>query len=117
MSQRRCTDPSQPQTLQGAVIFSYVSAAFALLYLVLGAAGPWAILILLGLTAFFIANERRWAYYAGAGLAILYLVAELIYFVTVNRSIFGLLGVFFAGVLLALLLHPQSRAYEKIWFH
>ena len=117
MTERRFTDPSQPQTLQGAVIFSYISAVLAFLYFLARAPGPWLILILLGVTAFFIANERRWAYYAGAGLAIVYLLVEVAALFTFNRSLFGLLGVFFAGVLLALLLHPQSRAYQKIWFH
>jgi hypothetical protein len=117
MPERRWTDPSQPQTLQGAVICSYVLAALSLLYLILFGATVSLILLFLGVCAFFIANERRWAYYAGVVTALLYLVLQFLAFFTFARSLSGLLNVLFAGVLVALLLHPMSRAYEKIWFH
>ena len=68
------------------------------------------------MTAYFIANERRWAYFAGSGVAIgLYLLVQLIAFFTFNRTLFGLLGnLFFAGVLLALApLHPDEPVVRK----
>jgi len=57
-------DQSQPQTLQGAVIFCYLNAAFGILYFLRGAPLS-AILILLGVAAYFIANERRWGLLGG----------------------------------------------------
>jgi hypothetical protein len=116
MSQYRWTDPSQPQTLQGAVILSYILAAFALLSLLAGAA-PSLILIVLAVAAFFVANERRWAYYLATAVAIVYLIVQVLAWATFSRSLFGLLPAIFAGVLLALLVHRQSRAYQKIYFH
>ena len=116
MSQYRWTDPSQPQTLQGAVILSYILAAFALLS-VFGGAAPSLILIVLAVAAFFVANERRWAYYLATVVAVLYLVVQVLAWLTFSRSLFGLLPAIFAGVLLALLVHRQSRAYQKIYFH
>jgi len=109
-------DQSQPQTLQGAVIFCYLNAAFGVLYFLRGAALS-AILILLGVAAYFIANERRWAYWAGVVIAGLYLALQLLAFFTFQHSFSGILNLVFAAILLALLLHPQSRSYEKIWFH
>jgi hypothetical protein len=116
VAQRRWTDPSQPQTLQGAVIFSYVIAAFAVLSTLLYGPGPWLLLVLLGVSAFYVANERRWAYWLASGIAILYLAFQVLAWITFSRSIFGLLPVLFAGVLLGLLLHPQSRHYARIYF-
>ena len=109
-------DQSQPQTLQGAVIFCYLNAAFGVLYFLRGAPLS-AILILLGGAAYFIANERRWAYWAGVVIAGLYLALQLLAFFTFQHSFSGILNLVFAAILLALLLHPQSRSYEKIWFH
>jgi bacteriorhodopsin len=117
MSDRRWTDPSQPQTLQGAVVLSYMLAGLALLYTVLFRAAPSIILIVLGVAAYFIANERRWAYYLASATAVVYLVLQVIGWLSFSRSLSGLLTVLFAGVLLALLLHRQSRAYQKIYFH
>ena len=117
MSQRRWTDPSQPQTLQGAVVLSYILAAFAVLTLVLSGAAPSLLLVVLGVAAYFVANERRWAYYLASVISVLYLAFQVIAWLTFSRSLFGLLPVLFAGVLLALLLHPMSRSYQKIYFH
>lgn len=116
MSQYRWTDPSQPQTLQGAVILSYFLAVFALLTVFVGAT-PSLILMVLAVAAFFVANERRWAYYLATAVAVVYLVLQVLAWLTFSRSLFGVLPAVFAGVLLALLVHRQSRAYQKIYFH
>jgi len=34
-----------------------------------------------------------------------------------GASLGTLLNLLFAGVLFVLLIHPQSREYQKIWFH
>ena len=60
-----------------------------------------------------IANEQRWGYGLGVGVAGLALVLALIGSAIFRRNIIGLM---FDVALLALLLHPQSRDYQRIWF-
>ncbi|HEX3946331.1 MAG TPA: hypothetical protein VHW47_01445 [Acidimicrobiales bacterium] len=116
MAERKWTDKTQPQTLQAAVLFSYLNAALAILYLVAFGVGPSLVLLLLAGTAYGIANERRWTYWAAVVLSGLYLLGQLVFFVT-GGGFNGLLNLVFAGVLFALLVHPQSRQYQRIWFH
>lgn len=116
MAQRQWIDRTQPQTLQAAVLFSYLNAGLALLSFLAFGAGLSLVLLLLAVAAYGIANERRWAYWAATVLAGLYLVTQLVVFF-VSGGFGGLLNLVFAGVLLALLLHPQSRSYQRIWFH
>jgi uncharacterized membrane protein (DUF2068 family) len=113
---RKWFDQSQPQTLQAAVMFSYLNAAISLFYLVVFGAGLSLILLVLGGAAYGIANEKRWAYWLAVVVACLYLALQLIGFVTFSHGLSGLLNLFFAGILVVLLLHPQSRAYRKVWF-
>ena len=119
METRRWTNPTQPQTLQIAVILLYANAVLGLLFG--NVLSIWGDLIglagLVGFAAggFGIANERRWGYLLGLGVA----SAEAL---TLVRIIFGddysgfMISLLFAVALVALLLHPQSREYQKIWF-
>jgi hypothetical protein len=111
---RRWFDPSQPQTLQGAVMLSYLTAALSLLFVLFGAY-PLVTSLGLGAAAYGVANEKRWGYWLGivlAGLsALLYL---LLLFETGSAGI--ILNLFFTVVLIALYLHPQSREYQRVWF-
>jgi hypothetical protein len=111
----RWTDPSQPQTLQAAVLFSYLNAGLAILTLILSGPGPSLLIVLGGLGAKAMANDRRWGYYLAIAIAILFLLLQLIFIYPVRFSI--LFNILFAGVLVALLLHPQSRTYARTWFH
>ncbi len=114
VEQRKWIDRSQPQTLQGAVMLSYMFAVFGLLDVLLGAS-IFIIQVALGATAYGIANEKRWAYYstiALVGILALLWLASMAGSVTVT----GLIQLLFYGVLFAMLVHPQSRAYQKIWF-
>jgi 4-hydroxybenzoate polyprenyltransferase len=114
--ERRWINQSQPQTLQGAVLFSYINAALAFIYtLVLGMQPFLVVFVLLAAAAFGIANEKRLAYWGGVVLACLYLLAELAAIVT-GGSLGGVLNLLFAGILVVLLLHPESRHYQRIWF-
>ena len=121
MEQKRWTNPSQPQTLQIAVFLLYANAVFGLLgFSVLFAYGPLLGLLSVvayGASGFGIANERRWGYTLGVVVAALSVLALL--------SLFGLFDVLLSGAvitllfdvaLVALLLHPMSRDYQRIWF-
>ena len=64
-----------------------------------------------------IANERRWGYQLAVAVAageVLAIVA-IVGIVDLFRSSL-LLTFAFAVALVALLLHPQSREYQRIWF-
>ncbi len=120
MRNRRWINQSQPQTLQGAVLFCYLNAALALLYtLFLGANVTYLYyylpVLVLALAAYGIANERKWGYWGGVVLACLNVLGVLALLV-LGGGFFGVLNLLFAGVLVALLLHPESRHYARIWF-
>ena len=122
METRRWTNPSQPQTLQTAVFLLYINAVFGVLFGIrFGAIG---LLLIAGYAAggFGIANERRWGYtLAVAVSAIALLPWALLLFQDTGDfvdAIFSLaaINLMFDVALLALLLHPQSREYQRIWF-
>jgi hypothetical protein len=107
MDTTRWTNPSQPQTLQSAVILLYVSAALGLIFgfneiaLAIGAAQVAA--------GWGCANQRRWAYQLAIVVAVLPIALLL-------RSPSDLLALAFDILLLVLLLHTHTRAYQRIWF-
>jgi hypothetical protein len=116
MEQRRWLNQSQPHTLQIAVFLLYLNAFFTAFYGGLGSAiGLLLIAANVG-AGFGIANEQKWGY--GLGLAVAFLPFVL-------RAMFGgldeilgrdLINFMFEIALVALLLHPQSRDYQRIWF-
>ncbi len=115
---KRFLDPSQPQTLQIGVLLLYVNAAFKLLG---GAFFSIIGLVLVGALAgggYGIANEQRWGYQVGVGAAFANLLLPIAIFGldAAFSNAFFLLGVIFDVALVALLLHPHSREYQKIWF-
>jgi hypothetical protein len=103
-----------PQTLQTAVILLYLNGALGLLL------GSYNILVSVALVvgAFGVANDKKWGY----GLA----VAAAVLDVLVVFEAWGLKGaltnfnplisVMIGVALVALLLHPMSRNYQRIWF-
>jgi hypothetical protein len=120
---QRFFDPSQPQTLQIATILLYLDAVFALLAL-----GSISLLFAgaYGGAAYGMANGKKWGYglavaVAGLGLVRIFVFVQFFPLVVVSRSIDLVLRVhtielMFAVALRALLLHPQSREYQKIWY-
>jgi hypothetical protein len=114
MENRRWVNPTQPQTLQIAVFLLYINAFFSLLYGGLGS--PYGLAIIAGSVAagFGIANERKWGYGLGIAMAILPFGLRLMW----GQSLFGasIVNLMFEIALVALLLHPQSRDYQRIWF-
>jgi hypothetical protein len=111
MQSRQWTNPSQPQTLQIAVFLLYINAFFAVLSL----SGVGILLAAGGVGAGYgIANERKWGYGLGLAMAFLPFVLTLL----AGHSLLGtgLVTLAFEIALVALLLHPQSRNYQRIWF-
>ena len=117
MAEKRWFNPHLPQMLQGAVIFSYLNAALALLGLLAGGTGLPLIMLLGGLGAYGIANERRWGYRLCVVVALVYLVLQLLSLYWWRFQLGILLNLVFAGFLAMLLLHPISRSYQRLYFH
>lgn len=130
MLPERWFDPSQPQTLQIAVILEYLNAGLAILFLLLGMEAIIPTLLLIaetlllvaeGVGATGIANENRWGYNLSIGASAAYLALTLIFGVLFGGglNILGLniLGLIMSVALVALLLHPMSRSYQQVYFH
>jgi hypothetical protein len=109
---RKWIDQSQPQTLQAATMLCYLNAVLAVVYFLAFGVGLSLVLVLMAGAAYGIANEWRWTYWGAVVLSAIYLLSQIAYF-----RVGTILNLLFAVVLFALLVHPQSRAYEKIWFH
>lgn len=95
----------------------YFNAFWWLLYLLEGS----AFFGLMALAAIFaglgIANEKRAGYWGGvvvAALNLLLIVVELM--LVHGQSIQVIINLVFGIALMALLLHPMSRSYQRIWF-
>jgi hypothetical protein len=113
---RRWINPSQPQTLYGATMLCYIDGAFGLLYGI-GAFLLMAIAVGLLVGGFCIANEIRWGYWAAVAAAVAQ-VALLLTFYGLGVLRFPvILNFMFDGLLVALLVHPMSRDYQRLWFH
>ncbi len=115
---QRFFDQSQPQTLQIATFLLYLDAA--LLFLGGGLfVFPLGFLLTIGSAAgaFGMANQKKWGY----GVAVAVAVIGLVYPFTQGASLDAMLKyatvqLMMAVALVCLLLHPQSREYQRIWF-
>src|SRR4051812_29148211 len=133
MQTRRWLNPSLAQTLQIAVILLYITGGFGLLFgLDLGTAYFAARAHLTGVSGlvrlavagasiaagYGIANERKWAYYLGIVLAALPLLGDLLYCIDAQVSPLrlDLINLLFQVGMFVLLIHPQSRDYQRVWF-
>jgi hypothetical protein len=112
MRQTRWLNMSQPQTLVNATILLYITAAFDLLF---GGIVGVGLLFIAGKVAagYGIANERKWGWILGVAISALTLALSVYVF---GVTIQVLIGNAFDIVLLVLLVHPQSREYQRIWF-
>jgi hypothetical protein len=116
-------DRTQPQTLYIATMLMYFNAALSLLFVAaysnVSLFGIRDGLLFLELVliagqvagGFGIANEKRWGYVVAVATAVVLLLSTLFSFTGG-----GLLSLIFEIALVALLLHPQSREYRRIWF-
>lgn len=116
MNERRFFNPHQPQTLQIATFVSYFSAVFDLLSI--GDFGPIMLLFAAGLAAgaFGIANEQRSGYMLAIVVAVVRVAWLVGFFGSEVLAFPTILSLLFDGALVALLLHPMSRDYQRIWF-
>lgn len=115
MNDYRFLNRSQPQPLMNATIICYIEAFFGLinsgglLVFVVVAAG-------LGAGGFGIANDKRWGYAVAVGASILHVGLWIRYFGVDVIGFPQVISFGFAVLLVALLLHPQSRDHQRIWF-
>lgn len=116
METRRWTNPTQPQTLQIAVFLLYINAVFTALLGGLGSIIGIALVAGGAAAGFGIANEKRWGYNLGLAMAFLPFILRIAF--NGVENIFGgsMINLMFEIALVALLLHPHSRDYQKIWF-
>ncbi|MEO6121064.1 MAG: hypothetical protein ABIW46_02905 [Acidimicrobiales bacterium] len=119
METRRWINPRQPQTLYIATFLLYANAFWALV-----AMARYSIFPLLTLGVFAgsvaagwgIANERKFGYGLGIAMAIAPFALR-VYYGGAGALLSGdLINLMFEVALVALLLHPQSRDYQRIWF-
>ena len=116
MNDFRWINQSQPQTLYGATILCYIDAVFGLLFG--GFFTIFGLLILIGLGAggFGIANEKKWGYAVAVGAAVLQVAMLFLVFGTSVFTSTVVISLLFDAALVALLVHPMSREYQRIWF-
>lgn len=113
MNDRKFVNQFQPQTLYIATVLLYINAVFDFLSF-----SPFLMLTAVVMTAagYGIANELRWGYTLALAVAV-FRVALLV--VIAGADVLGfplILTLLFDGALVALLAHPQSREYQRIWF-
>jgi hypothetical protein len=116
MAMRQWTNPSQPQTLQIAVFLLYINAAFIVLRG--GFLSPFGLLFIAGGigAGLGIAQEKRWGYGLGLAMALAPFVIRISLGGIGAALGANLINLMFEIALVALLLHPQSREYQRIWF-
>ena len=124
MERRQWINQGQPQTLVIACFLLYLNAAFGLLDLLRAGSAVSASgigLLYYGVTiaggvagAYGIANERKWGYFLGLGTALF--PFALSFYLIGNPFGADLLTLIFEIALVVLLLHTQSREYQKVWF-
>ena len=94
----------------------YISAAFDVIF------GGFLNPIVLAIAAanvaagYGIANERRWGYWLGVAVTGLALLPFILWALAGGLSLNLLIQAMFPVAMFALLVHPQSRDYQRIWF-
>jgi hypothetical protein len=108
-------DKSHPQTLLSANMLLYFFAGLWILEALLGVGTPF--FGLLAIPAIFaglgIANEKKLGYWGGVAVAV---VDVLFWLWNLAPAVNIVINLIFAAALVALLVHPMSRSYERIWF-
>ena len=116
METRRWINHSLPQTLGNAVILLYVNAAFTFIFG--GFLSPVGLAVIAGQVAagYLIANERKVGYQLGLAMAFLPFVLRFL--IGGFDGILGtnIINLMFEILLVALLLHRDSKEHQRIWF-
>jgi hypothetical protein len=107
----RWTNPHQPQTLQIGVLLLYFRAIFSLIGL---SRFSLPLAVGMGAAGFGIANEKKWGYILGVAVSILPILVDVQ--LLLDSHTVAAINLLFDVALLALLLHPMSRDYQRIWF-
>lgn len=105
-------DRSQPQTMQSAVMLLYLEAVFGFVFGSRYLEG-YELLIIVGYAAggFGIANGKKWGY----GLAVGCVGVRLLLYLS-DGLFEDPISLMLTVAIAALLLHPESRNYQRIWF-
>jgi len=130
---RRWVNPSQPDLLQIAVFLGYFRGTFTLLFgldlqfVVFPAESLLRVALAAALAggAYLLANGKRIGWQLLVVAAALPLLARLLLafgislagddLPSISPFDYDVIGLIFEVALLALLLHPRSRQYEKVW--
>lgn len=116
MDEYRFVNQSLPQTLQIAVLLLYFQAVFALIFLPYGLLSL-LVAVALGVSGFGIANEKRWGYVLGIVVVALAIIVSIPSGLGSGSGFLRfLLYIIWDVALFALLVHRQSREYQRVWF-
>ena len=113
MNDRKFVNQFQPQTLYIATVLLYINAVFDFLSFY-----PLFMLAAVALAAggYGIANEKRWGYGLAVVAAVLQVAVLLLFARSAAFGFPGILTLIFDVALVARLVHPESRQYQRIWF-
>jgi hypothetical protein len=115
----RWINQSQPQTLYMAQVLLYIQAVMTALFGGLASVLGLVIIAASVGSAFGIANERKWGYLLGlafTGLRVALLGVALVIDPGLIFDVYFLIAAVVPVALFALLMHAQSREYQRIWF-
>ena len=116
MEARRWINQSQPQTLVIAVFLLYIDAVF--LFIGGGFLSPLGIAMIAGSVGagWGISNEKKWGYVLGLVVSFIGLAPYIALIASGGNPFTEPIGLMFAVAQVALLLHPMSRDYQRVWF-
>ncbi len=116
METRQWLNRSLPQTLFNASLLLYLNAGFAFLFG--GFTTVYGLITIVGGVAagYGIANEKRWGYQLGLVVAFLPFVVRFLFGGLDAVLGTGIINLMFEILLVALLLHQDSKQHQKVWF-
>jgi uncharacterized membrane protein (DUF2068 family) len=116
---QRWINQRHPQTLLFATYLLYFDAVF--IGILAGLLGRNVVALAIGAASaaagYGIANDRKWGYWLGVVVSALALVPYALALLSGVNILSGTpINLMFAIAQFALLVHPMSRNYQKIWF-